>query len=150
MTAVTVDRQRISDKLKATVTVTSDFLFDAIEARATKANENFGRGQGGCLLSDDTSPADGVLILSAPVNEFSFDVEKTELFSDGEYRISVFLRNTDGVWNDCSALLTPQGENLVDSLGRKMFAKRNVGTEETYISAYDGTVIDNFITEVLS
>ena len=91
-----------------------------------------------------------MLILSAPVNEFSFDVEKTELFSDGEYRISVFLRNTDGVWNDCSALLTSQGENLVDSLGRKMFAKRNVGTEETYISAYDGTVIDNFITEVLS
>lgn len=151
MLTVSVDRDRISNIFKASVTVSSDESFTAIEARATKTGEAYGRGVGLCLLSDDDSASDGVVTLSTAVKSYSFDVESSELSSDGEYRISVYVKNESGVWNDTCQLYTSSSDAVVDSNGAYVLVKRNgTGTDASYTSAYSGEDIDNFITEVLT
>ena len=151
MIAVTIDRNRIRGYLKGIVTVISDVPFVASEARATKNGEAWGRGIGYDLVSDDVSSVNGVVTLSSAVYSFTFDVEADELSSDGDYRISVFVMDSSGVWNDCFNLFTKLLQAVVDKNGAYVLAKSNGGgTEESYISAYSGGEIDNFIREVLS
>lgn len=151
MLTVTVDRNRISETYKATVTVVSDTAFTAIEARATEVGASYGRSIGYDLLADDNSAESGVVTLGEAVTEYSFDVESSELYyADGDYRISVYVMNESGVWSDCCLLYTSSGEAVIDSNGAAVLVKRaGTGTDERYTSAYSGADIDNFISEVL-
>ncbi len=151
MVNVAIDRNRISNYFKATVSVTSDLSFTAIEARATKKGSGFGREVGICLLSDDAAASDGVVTLPSAVKNFTFDAESSEILTDGEYRISVFVLTDDGKWNDGSLLFTSSSETVYDTNGNKVYVKRDgSGTDEVYTSVYSGAVIDSFIAEVLS
>ena len=148
---VTIDRNRISSRFKATVNVSSDKPFTSVEGRATKKGSAFGRGTGICLLSDDSATTNGVVTLPSAVNNYSFDVECSEILTDGEYRISVFVMTEDGKWNDCSVLLTSADETVYDKNSDVVLVERNgSGTDETYISAFSGDVINEFISEVLA
>ncbi len=151
MVSISVDRNRISEHFKATVTVTSDTPFTAYEARGYYAGDIYGRGIGYCLLSDDLTVADGVVTLSSAVTTVTFDVEAKELgYADGDYRICVFVKTENGNWDDTCQLYTSAGEAVVDSEGRNVLAKRNgSGSDEAYASAYSGKAINDFITEVL-
>lgn len=151
MINVTIDRNRISNYFKATAEVLSDVPFIAIQARATKKGSAFGPGTGICLLNDDTVTVNGVVTLPSAVNNYSFDVECSEILTDGEYRISVFVLTEDGKWNDSSVLLTSADETVYDKNSAVVSVKRNgSGTDETYKTAYSGDIINNFISEVLS
>ncbi len=151
MINVAIDRNRISNYFKATVTVTSDLSFTAIEVRATNKGSGFGRGVGICLLSDDAASSGGVVTLPTAVNGYTFDAECSEIFADGEYRISVFVLTEDGKWNDGSVLFTSGNDKVYDSNGATVCVKRDgSGTDETYLSAYSGDDINNFVAEVLS
>ena len=144
MLTISIDRNRISTHFKATVTV-------HYEARATKQGQPYGRSVGYDLLSDDASASNGIVTLSTPVSSFSFDIESSELQTDGDYRISVYVRNKDGVWNDCCQLYTSSSEAVRDSNGAYVLAKCDgSGTDSSYKSAYSGNDINNFVTEVLS
>lgn len=151
MLTILIDRNRISNYLKATVSVNSDVPVTAYEARGTKNGESYGRGIGYNLLSDDVSTSNGVVNLSSPANSFSFDIESAELAADGEYRISVYVRNENGVWNDCCQLYTYDSETVRDSNGDYVLVKRTGnGTDDSYKSVFTGNDINNFVTEVLS
>ena len=151
MINITIDRNRISNHFKATVTVTSDLPFIAIEARATHYGAAFGKGIGICLLSDDATSSNGVVTLPSAVKSYIFDAESNEIQTDGVYRITIFVKTEDGKWNDGSALYTSSGEKVFDSAGASVFAKRDgSGTDDMYTSAYSGDVINSFISEVLS
>ena len=148
---ITIDRNRISNYFKGTVNVSSDRPFTAIEARATRTGSAFGKGTGLCLLSDDDATATGVVTFSSAVNSYSFDIECSEIITDGDYRISVYIRTEDGKWNDAAVFQTSSSETVVTSDGYRILVKRNSsGTDETYTSAYTGKNINNFISEVLS
>ena len=151
MLTINTDRNRISNHLKASVIVSSDENVYAYEVRATKKGQPHKKGTGYCLLSDDISVSNGVVTLGTPSASFSFDIEFSELDSDGDYLISVYVMNADGVWNDTCQLYTSSGEAVKGSDGRYILAKRNgSGTDESYVSAYSGNDINSFITEVLS
>lgn len=151
MLTISIDRKKISNVFKATVTVQSDESVYAYEARAAKTGQPYGRSIGYDLLSDDASASNGIVTLSTPVSTFSFDIESSELQSDGDYRISVYVRNKDGVWNDCCQLYTSSGESVRDLSGAYVLVKRNGnGTDALYTSAYPGNDINNFVTEVLA
>lgn len=150
MVTVATDRNRISRHFKGTVTVISDVPIAAYEARATKKGAPWGRGIGYDILSDDALSVNGVVTPPQAVSSFSFDVESGELSSDGDYRISVYVMDSSGVWSDCCNLFTNLSQAVVDSQGAYVLTKRNgTGTDESYASAYTGTDIDNFINEVL-
>ena len=137
MKTISFDRRRISSYLKSTVTVSSDEPFCAVEARATKVNSNFGKGIGQDLLSDDASAVNGVVTLPSAVTSYSFDVEYPELLTDGEYRISVYLMNEAGEWDDTSMLLTNDGKTVTDKSGAVIRVRRDGrGKDESYHSAY--------------
>lgn len=151
MLTISIDRNRISNHFKATVSVKSDEPVYAYEARATRSGQPFGRSIGYDLLSDDASASNRIVTLSTPVSTFSFDIESSELQADGDYRISVYVRNEDGVWSDCCQLYTLSSEAVRDSNGAYVLVKRNGnGTDTSYTSAYSGNDINNFVTEVLS
>ena len=101
MLTISIDRNRISNHFKANVSVNSDVPVTAYEARATKINEAYGKGIGYNLLSDDATALNGVVNLEMPVKTFSFDIESSKLQADGNYRISVYVRNENGMWKDC-------------------------------------------------
>ncbi len=150
MAQVTTDRSSISPYFKATVTVTSETPFYALEARATRVGEPWCKGVGLCLLSDDVTASNGEVALNG-VTSFTFDIESTELNADGNYKISVYTKNADGVWNDTAVLYTSFNEKVKDSTGKDICVKRNgSGTDESYVSAYSGSEINNFIAEVLN
>lgn len=150
MLTVAINRNRISSHFKATVNVGSDEKIYAYEARATKTGQPYGKGTGYDLLSDDITADSAIVTLQEPLNSFAFDVESSELENDGNYRISIYVMNADGIWNDTCQLYTSSSETVIDSDGKNVLAKRNgSGTDERFISAYTGAEIDNFITEVL-
>lgn len=151
MLYITVDRNTVSKRFKAKVSVASDEDFFAIEARATKIDAPYGKGIGLCLLSDDSVTENGVLTFNNEMNVYSFDVESKELDADGEYRIGVYVKNADGVWNDTCSLFTNSRETVVDSQGKVILVQRDsTGTDTCYESVNSGLTIDFFITEVLS
>ena len=150
MTSISVDNNRISNHIKGTITVLSDEPFYAIEARATKKGSDFGRGTGYDLLSDDASAVNGIVTFPSAVTSYTFDVECSELLTDGEYRISVYVLNEANVWDDTSVLLTSDGKTVTDKTGAVIRVQRNgSGVDEVYTSAYSGDAINNFIAEVL-
>lgn len=154
MPEIVIDRYKISSHLKANVNVNSDFEFIAFEVRATKTGEPYMRGCGYDLISDDTAESyyidNSIAYTYEPLKNISFDIESVELAGDGEYRISVYLKNTDGIWNDVCCLYTNTYQLLVDSNGSYVCAQRNAtGTDENYISVFNGGEIENFIKEVL-
>lgn len=151
MLTISIDRNRISNHFKATVSVVSDMPVTAYEARATKIGQPYGRGLGYDLLSDDVTLSNGVVTLASAVSSFSFDIESAELSADGEYRIGIYVKNESGVWNDCCQLHTSASEAVIDSNNDYVLIKRTGnGTDNLYKSAYSGNDINNFITEVLS
>ncbi len=151
MLTISIDRNRISNHFKATVSVNSDVPVTAYEARATKNGQPYGKGIGYDLLSDDVTASNGVVNLDSAVRSFSFDIESSELDADGNYRIGVYVKNGSGVWNDCCQLCTSASEAVVDSNNDYVLAKRKGdGTDALYKSAYSGNDINNFVTEVLS
>ena len=155
MPDIIIDRQKISSHFKANVTVISDFEFVAVEVRATKTGEPYMKGCGYDLISDDRSEEyyteNGIAYTYEPVTSISFDIESSELRGDGEYRISIYLKNTDGVWNDVCGLYTNASEAIVDCNGKYIFAQRNMtGVDKSYISVFSGEETDNFVSEVLS
>lgn len=159
MLTISVDRDRLSTHLKANVTVRSDEYIQAFEARATLAGQPCGRGIGCDLLADEFDEASGyyydsesgVAYPPEPYRSVSFDVEAAELNTDGEYRISIYVMNKSGVWNDTCILYTKNSESVIDSDGAYILVMRNTtGEDESYTSAYSGKEIDDFITEVLS
>ena len=149
MLTIQTDRNRISNHFKASVRVISDEAVHSYEARATRQGEPFGRGIGYDLLSDDTESSNGVVTLTSPLTALTFDIESSELSADGDYRISIYVMNGEGVWNDTCQLYTSSGEEVKDFDGRNVLAKREDGTQQSYTSAYSGNEINNFITEVL-
>lgn len=150
MVSISADTLRISSHVKANVTVTSDTPFNAYEARGYYASDRYGRGIGFCLLSDDEAAENGVAELPVAVNTVSFDVEASELQdTEGVFRIAVFVRDENGVWDDTCTLLTASGETVYGSDGCKILAKRDgSGTDESFGSAYSGAQINNFVNEV--
>lgn len=151
MLTISIDRNKISSHFKASVSVVSDTAIDAYEARATLFGAPYGRGVGYDLISDDAAAADGAAPLSPAAASFSFDVEAAELPSDGKYRISVYVRDTNGIWNDCDYLVTKTADAVRDSSGAYVQVKRTSASINTfYQSAYTGDEINNFITEALS
>lgn len=151
MFTVLIDRNRISNHFKATVSVNSDVPVTAYEARATRTGQPYGKGIGYDLLSDDITASNGTVTLGTPVNSFSFDIESVGLSSDGDYRISVYVRNESGVWSDCCQLYTSSSEAVKDSNGDYVLVKRvGNGTDGSYKSVFSGNDINNFVTEVLS
>lgn len=154
MLTFSTDRSRISDNFKANVTVNSDSPFDAFEVRATKIGEPYMRGVGYDLLGDDESEIcyyqNGTAYLYEAVTSFSFDIESSELEKDGEYRISVYVRNENGVWNDVCPLYTKTEQLIVDSDGAYIFIQRlGLGIDDSYTSVFSGDDINSFIAEVL-
>lgn len=151
MLEINIDRNIISAHLKCTVSVNSDTPVKAYEARATKTGEAWGRGIGYDLLEDDTASVNGVVTPEKTVGSFSFDIESHELSSDGEYRITVYIMDSNGVWNDCCNLFTNASEAVKDKNGAYVLAKRNGnGRDDSYKSAYSGAQIDNFISGVIA
>lgn len=151
MITVAVNNSRIGPNKKASISVYSDNdFFNGIEARATAEGAPYGRGWGYDLLKDDYQTENGVLPLNEVTDLFNFDAEADELGSDGIYRISVYVRNLSGIWNDCCGLYINTNERVKDSGGSYVLAKRDgSGTDEQYISAYSGDDIDNFVSGVL-
>lgn len=148
------DRNRISNHFKACVTVNSDTEFDAFQVRATKIGEPYMLGVGYDLLCDDLIDGgyclDGTAYVYEPATSLSFDIESSELENDGEYRISVYVRNTHGTWNDVCPLYTKDEQLIVDSNSAYIFVQRlGFGTDDSYTSAYAGEDIAEFISEVL-
>lgn len=151
MLTISIDRNRISNHFKANVSVSSDEPVTAYEARATKTGQPYGKGIGYDLLSDDANASNGIVNLSSPANSISFDIESSELPTDGDYLIGIYVRNESGVWNDCCQLQTSASETVVDSNNDYILVKRiGNGTDALYKSVYSGNDINNFVTEVLS
>lgn len=74
--------------------------FVQFEARSTKVGETYGRGVGNLITSMSIAlpnyyPKD---------KSFSFVITDSNLISgDGQYRISMYAQNVDGVWSDAVA-----------------------------------------------
>lgn len=109
--SINVDKSAIANGGKASVTLTADENVYAVECRATLSDVPWGRGIGTDVLSDDVQTSGGVYVLPSPSTTFSFDVESTELVSgDGTYRVTVYTRDSRGVWDD-TALFIPSGSS---------------------------------------
>lgn len=109
--SINVDRTAIAAGGKATVTLTSDENMYAVECRATLSGAPWGRGIGTDVLSDDIQTSGGIYVLPSPSTSFSFDVESAELVSgDGTYRVTIYTRDSRGVWDD-TVLYTPSGSS---------------------------------------
>lgn len=121
---VTTTRNTISGDHKATVLVESinpSELIYAVECRATLSGAPWGRGVGVDVLADDLQTDSGVYELPTPAQSFSFDVESSELLSgDGTYRITVYVRDSRGVWDD-TFLFIPSGSDMLKTADGKVF-----------------------------
>lgn len=75
----------------------SDYIY-AYECRATPVNNPYGRGKGIDLLFNEVFTTNGVHELKGPTKSFSFTIDANVLFSDGNYRISIYVRDSEGKW----------------------------------------------------
>ena len=93
---------------RATATVEMNVLCSKIEARATINGDSYGRGIGINVLSDDvTTDGAGVHTFATPIKTWSFDIEQSELVTDGNYQITVYVQNIDGIWSVATQELDP-------------------------------------------
>lgn len=75
-----------------TVKFSSDIPYQEFECRATKEGEDYGVGKGALIASFSYTPAD---------TERAFEIYDSYLLKgDGKYRISLFAKSEDNVWND--------------------------------------------------
>ena len=74
--------------------------FVQFEARSTKVGEPYGRGVGNLIMNMNIA-----LPNYYPANKpYSYVITDNDLISgDGQYRISMYAKNTDGVWSDAVA-----------------------------------------------
>ena len=74
--------------------------FVQFEARSTKVGEPYGRGIGNLIMNMNIA-----LPNYYPANKsYSYVITDNDLISgDGQYRISMYAKNTDGVWSDAVA-----------------------------------------------
>ena len=111
---LSIDRSVIPSGGKANVTVTADENIYAVECRATLSGTPWGRGIGTDVLADDLQTGSGIYELPVPTNTFSFDVESNELISgDGTYRVTVYVRDSHGVWDDIFLFIPSGSDKLV-------------------------------------
>jgi hypothetical protein len=92
------------------VVFSSDIEYVAFECRATKAGESYGRGVGKLIASFSTTPA-GV--------ERSFEVYNYDLIhGEGDYRISLYAKSSDGQWNDGYHFIPSGSTGLITADGK--------------------------------
>lgn len=121
-----IDRSAIASGGKATVTVSASEDIYAIECRATVSGAFWGRGIGTDVLADDL-PTTGIgyYELPTPSTSFSFDVESNELVGgDGTYRVTVYVRDSRGVWDDTFLFIPSGSDKLVTADGLVFKCKR--------------------------
>ena len=94
------NRDEISTVLDCVVTFSVDSNFIEFEARATLEGESYGRGIGDLVMNMSIA-----LPNYYPANSnYSFVITDQNLTSgDGVYRISMYAKNTDGIWSDAVA-----------------------------------------------
>lgn len=150
MTTVTVDNSKIGLNKKATVTVSSEDGFDAIEVRGYASDDMArGRGIGVDLLSDDVTTTDGVWEFESVEYEATFDVEAIEFGGGGTYTVVVFTRGMNG-WDDTDRLFDKNNKDMRDRNGKCLSVKRASNTSNfSYRSKYSGAEINSFIGEVI-
>lgn len=96
----TKDRDIVSTTLNCVVDFQVSENFLQFEARSTKVGDPYGRGVGNLILE---------MSIAAPNyyiggKSYSFVIQDSDLISgDGEYRISMYAKNTDGIWSDAVA-----------------------------------------------
>lgn len=94
------NRDEISTVLDCVVTFSVDSNFIEFEARATLEGESYGRGIGELVMNMSIA-----LPNYYPANSnYSFVITDQNLtLGDGVYRISMYAKNTDGIWSDAVA-----------------------------------------------
>lgn len=94
------NRDEISVNLSCTVTFSVNENFIQFEARATIVGEPYGRGIG--ILINNMEIASPNYY---PANtNYTFVITSDTLFNqDGQYRISMYAKNQNGVWSDAIA-----------------------------------------------
>lgn len=94
------DRTIISTKFSCTVKFKVTENFREFEARATIAGQPYGRGIGILLMNMSIASPNYY-----PANtEYTYIITDQNLTSgDGTYRISMYAKNTDGIWSDTVA-----------------------------------------------
>ena len=101
---------------KVIVAFQSDIAYQAFECRATKVDEDWGRGKGALIASFSATPA---------LTPRTFEVYDDYLLSgDGEYRISLFAQGQDGAWNDNGLFIPVGSDRLADAQGRILLCMR--------------------------
>lgn len=99
-----------------TVTFTSDIQYSSFECRATKVGSNYGVGIGSLVASFSTTPAN---------TERTFEIYDDDLVNgDGEYRISLFAKGTDGSWNDNYYYIPSGSSRYITSDGKPYLCMR--------------------------
>lgn len=96
----TNDRTTISTKFSCTVKFKVTENFREFEARATIAGQPYGRGIGILLMNMSIASPNYY-----PANtEYTYIITDQNLTSgDGTYRISMYAKNTGGIWSDTVA-----------------------------------------------
>ena len=98
--AFTHDTSVVSTQKICTVDFSVSENFINFEARSTKKGMPFGRGIGYLVTSMSIASPNYF-----PANKsYPFVITDSDLISgDGEYRISMYAQNTDGIWSDAVA-----------------------------------------------
>ena len=115
---LSINTYTVSGSLKASTTVTASEPVYAVECRATRKGEPWGRGIGTDVMADDVPAVNGVFTLAEPLTEFSFDVEAAELVrGDGQYNIILYVLDGRGVWSATQLFVTSDGKYIITSDG---------------------------------
>ena len=142
---LSVDRSAIPSGGKANVTVTASENIYAVECRATLSGASWGHGVGTDVLADDYNTANiGYYELPTPSDTFAFDVESNELVTDGTYRITIYTRDSRGVWDDTFLFIPLGSDSFVTADGLTLRTQRS-GNGGDYNSVHTGQQIDNGI-----
>lgn len=94
------DRTKISSHISCNVSFSVNENFRQFEARATLIGEPYGRGIGTLIMQMQIASPNFY-----PANtNYSFVITDETLANvDGNYRISLYAMNSDGIWSDAIA-----------------------------------------------
>lgn len=110
------DFNKVSAGRYVTVVFSADAAYIQFEARATRANAEYGVGIGTLVASFSYTPAE---------TERTFEIYNTNLLEgDGLYRLSLFARGEDGSWNDDVAFYTSEQEPVMTSDGKSYLVQK--------------------------
>ena len=122
---LSINTYTVSGSLKASATVTASEPVYAVECRATRKGEPWGRGIGTDVMADDVPAVNGVFTLAEPMTVFSFDVEAAELVrGDGQYNIILYVLDGLGVWSDTLLIATTDGKFIRTADGYILTAQK--------------------------